>query len=169
MASILARTRVGLRAVVGVALVCLATLIAIEGLSSLILVGRAFVDRAGPLVAERRHTQYDPDLGWVNTPGVQIPDLYGPGRSLSINSQGFRGLHDTSERVAAGRLRILCSGDSFTLGYGVGDADTWCARLTALDSRLETVNMGQGGYGVDQAYLWYLRDRGVHDGRHNTL
>jgi hypothetical protein len=27
-----------------------------------------------------------------------------------------------------------------------------------MDARLETVNMGQGGYGVDQAYLWYARD-----------
>ena len=28
----------------------------------------------------------------------------------------------------------------------------------SLDPRLETLNMGQGGYGVDQAYLWYKRD-----------
>ena len=26
-----------------------------------------------------------------------------------------------------------------------------------LDPRLETVNLGQGGYGLDQAYLWYQR------------
>jgi hypothetical protein len=158
MASFLSRVGIRLRAAVGFALACLAVLIAIEGLSSLILVGRAYVDGAGPLLAERRHTQYDPDLGWVNTPGVHIPDLYGPGRSLSINAQGFRGLRDTPDQVAAGTFRIICSGDSFTLGYGVGDADTWCARLAAMDSRLETVNMGQGGYGVDQAYLWYARD-----------
>jgi hypothetical protein len=53
---------------------------------------------------------------------------------------------------------VVCSGDSFTLGYGVSDTDTWCHRLALLDSRLETVNMGQGGYGFDQAFLWYRRD-----------
>jgi hypothetical protein len=40
----------------------------------------------------------------------------------------------------------------------VGDGDTWCARLEQLDGRFETINMGQGGYGFDQAYLWYKRD-----------
>jgi hypothetical protein len=40
----------------------------------------------------------------------------------------------------------------------VGDLETWCHQLGSLDARLDTVNMGQGGYGVDQAYLWYKRD-----------
>ncbi len=35
---------------------------------------------------------------------------------------------------------------------------TWCQLLTTLDDRLQTINMGQGGYGIDQAYLWYERD-----------
>jgi lysophospholipase L1-like esterase len=58
----------------------------------------------------------------------------------------------------SGDPRILALGDSFTFGYGVDDDDAWCERLARLDPRLETVNMGLGGYGVDQAYLWYLRD-----------
>jgi len=53
---------------------------------------------------------------------------------------------------------VICSGDSFTLGYGVDDEHTWCAQLGARDARLEPVNLGQGGYGIDQAYLWYRRD-----------
>src|SRR5262245_5840601 len=32
-----------------------------------------------PQLAERRHTQYDAVLGWVNTPGDFVPDIYGPG------------------------------------------------------------------------------------------
>ena len=35
---------------------------------------------------------------------------------------------------------------------------TWCARLAQLEPRLETVNLGQGGYGLDQSYLWVRRD-----------
>ena len=61
-------------------------------------------------------------------------------------------------RATGGKARVVCSGDSFTLGYGVDNDHTWCELLSVLDPRLEAVNMGQGGYGVDQAYLWYKRD-----------
>jgi hypothetical protein len=40
----------------------------------------------------------------------------------------------------------------------VADDRTWCARLAAIDPGLATVNMGQSGYGMDQAYLWYKCD-----------
>jgi hypothetical protein len=84
--------------------------------------------------------------------------MYGPGIRLRINAQGFRNDRDFSVAVPPGRLRVICSGDSFTLGYGVDNEHAWCERLSVLNPRLETVNMGQGGYGVDQAYLWYKRD-----------
>lgn len=109
-------------------------------------------------MAELKHTEYDPLLGWINTPGFRAPDFYGPGLGLRTNSQRFRADRDFSAGVPPGKTRIICSGDSFTLGFGVGDGDAWCQRLAGLDARLETVNMGQGGYGVDQAYLWYKRD-----------
>lgn len=141
-------------------LACVVALGVIEGVARLI--GGAPSDAGSSVVAqplaERRHTRYDPELGWSNVPGTHIADLYGPGRDLTINSQGFRARKDYAAAPAEGRVRALCVGDSFTLGYGVGDADTWCARLERLEPRLETVNMGQGGYGVDQAYLWVRRD-----------
>jgi hypothetical protein len=137
---------------------CLVVLVVVEGASSLLLLAKALWADAPGAVAERRHTQYDPDLGWVHTPGLRLPDFYGPGRTLTINAQGFRGEQDVARRVPPGKLRIICSGDSFTLGYGVGDGETWCAQLAARDPRFESVNMGQGGYGIGQAYLWYARD-----------
>jgi lysophospholipase L1-like esterase len=105
-----------------------------------------------------KHTRYDPDLGWSHVPGFSAGDYWGAGRSLRINRQGFRGTQDVPPSPSPGRLRVVCSGDSFTLGYGVGDQETWCAQLERIDPRLETINMGQSGYGIDQAYLWYLRD-----------
>ncbi len=137
---------------------CLVVLALVEGASSLLLFAGSVHPLESDPLAERRHTQYDPMLGWVHTPGLQLPDFYGPGRSLTINAQGFRGRRAVAERVPDGRLRIVCSGDSFTLGYGVDDEQTWCARLEAREPRFESVNMGQGGYGIDQAYLWYRRD-----------
>lgn len=131
-------------------------LIVVEGLVSYVVVAR-FIMLTNNIV-ERRHTKYDPDLGWVNEPSINISDMYGPGIYLRTNSQGFRNNHDISPAVPAGKARIICSGDSFTLGYGVDNDHAWCNRLSLLDPRIETVNMGQGGYGVDQAYLWYKRD-----------
>lgn len=129
----------------------------IEGVSSVILVVSDLVSPS-QVVAERIHTRYDPEIGWINIPGLFIRDMYGPGISLRTSAQAFRNDVEFPREVAAGRVRAICSGDSFTFGYGVANADTWCQRLTTLDGRLEVVNMAQGGYGIDQAYLWYLRD-----------
>jgi hypothetical protein len=137
---------------------CLFVLVVIEGAASLLWLALSLPESLRPPLAERLHTRYDPELGWVNTPGTRIDDFYGPGADLTINSQGFRSRHEFSNQVPAGRMRVVCAGDSFTLGYGVGDRETWCAQLEALDPRIESLNMGQGGYGVDQAYLWYARD-----------
>jgi hypothetical protein len=130
--------------------------IIIEGLASYGLLVRDVMRTS--LIAERRHTKYDPDLGWVNEPNVYIPDMYGPGVYLRTNAQGFRSNQNINAAVPDGKARVICSGDSFTLGFGVDNDHTWCQLLSLLEPRLETVNMGQGGYGVDQAYLWYKRD-----------
>ncbi len=130
----------------------------IEGLASLLLFARSLAVEWRHPLAERSHDRYDPELGWVNRPSVSLPDLYGPGLSLHTNAQGFRGREDVAAAVPPGQHRAICSGDSFTLGFGVADDQTWCHLLRTLVPGLETVNMGQGGYGVDQAYLWYKRD-----------
>ena len=130
----------------------------LEGLCSFaIFVKDLFTTTSRPL-AERVHTRYDADLGWVNVPGTTVRDMYGPGLGLRINSLGFRGAEVTA-KTPPGKVRIVCSGDSFTLGYGVDDDHTWVKCLADQDARIETVNMGQGGYGVDQAFLWYRRER----------
>lgn len=138
-----------------VLVVCLTAML-LEGLASLILFYQA-VFQTRP-VAERLYTDYDEDLGWVSLPNVYVEDMYGAGVHLQTNSQAFRNDQDFTVEVPDDKVRAICSGDSFTLGYGVDNQHTWCHRLTVLDERLQTVNMGQGGYGVDQAYLWYKRD-----------
>ena len=140
------------------AILILLGLVLLEGISSWFLFLRDIARTSRAAVAERVHTRYDELLGWVNVENVSIDNLYGEGRSLRTNSQGFRADHDYGVSPPPGKLRIICSGDSFTLGYGVDNDDTWCHILTRLDERLETVNAGQGGYGIDQAYLWYKRD-----------
>ena len=108
--------------------------------------------------AERFHTKYDPEIGWVNIPNIYLPDVYGPGKSIRIDSQGFRSSADFAPTVPPNQTRIICSGDSFTLGYGVDNDHAWPQLLESQSRNIQTVNMGQAGYGADQAYLWFKRD-----------
>jgi hypothetical protein len=88
---------------------------------------------------------------------VRLPDLFGPGKDLSTDANGARGTRAVAGGVPPGKVRVVCIGDSFTQGYGVGDDEAWPHVLEQLDPLLEVVNLGQRGYGIDQAWLWYLR------------
>ncbi len=146
------------------AAITLVLFLALEGLSSLVfaLRGARSQSEVSPyyydLAPERRHAQYDEELGWVGIPNLHLPDLYGKDHYLRTDSRGFRTDHEVEDAVPQGKLRVVCSGDSFTFGQGVANDQTWCHLLSVLDKRLEAVNMGQRGYGVDQAFLWYMRD-----------
>lgn len=147
-------------AAAAVAAISLLGLVLVEGLASWLLALGGMV--VGDPLSERRHTRYDAELGWVHVPGLHLVDAYGPGTPLTIDARGFRGTSEVTDRVPDGVVRVVCLGDSFTMGYGVGDADTWPARLERQAPGLQAVNMGQGGYGPDQEYLWYRRDaRGI--------
>ena len=111
-----------------------------------------------PFLAERLHTEYDPLLGWINKPNISIDHMYGPNVYLKTNGQRFRNKDDFTIGVPKRKIRVICSGASFTLGYGVDNAHTWCDLLELIDPRIQSVNMGQGGYGIGQSYLWYKRD-----------
>ncbi len=130
-----------------------AVFLLIEGCSTTILVLHEWTRRSssGPV------RRYDPLLGWVTNPSLSLPDFWS-GSGLHTNAQGFRGQSDIARHIPSGRIRVLCSGDSFAFSEQVGDDEAWCQLLTRLDERLETVNFGQSGYGVDQAYLRYVRD-----------
>jgi hypothetical protein len=104
------------------------------------------------------YSEYDAGLGWIARKNVRLPDIFGKGVGVQTNGQRFRAASEIAPDVAPGRIRVICSGDSFTFGDGVDNRDTWCEQLSARDRRIEPVNLGQGGYGVDQAYLRFLRD-----------
>ena len=146
-------SRAGARAAT-LALAILAPLLAfalVEGCASSLIALRAALDLAeGPGI--RRH---DARLGWVSLPSLSVPEMWGPGADLHTNARGFRGRAEVDDAVPPGRVRVVCSGDSFAFGDGVGDEQTWCHQLSRLDPRIEAVNLGQSGYGVDQAYLRY--------------
>ena len=141
------------------ALIIAATVLLAEGLASIILLISGLRSPA-PALAERRHTRYDAEIGWVAIPNLRIPDMYGPGLSLRTDENGARAkcevafFRPLAERAYI-RRRIFCSGDSFTLGFGVGDGQAWPALLSR--GGRDTVNLGQGGYDLGQSYLWFRR------------
>ena len=128
----------------------------LEGLASLFVVARQMMPAPTPIVGQ--YTQFDPELGWVTIPNVYIENLFGKGAYFRSNAQGFRNTEVFSKEIPAGKFRIVCSGDSFTLGSGVSNDQTWCQQLRGMDQRIQTVNMGEVAYGIDQVYLSYLRD-----------
>lgn len=139
----------------------------IEGLAS---VGYAayglLLGRDTFMAQERLHTEYDATLGWVHRANVYVPDMYGKGIYFRSNSQRLRANRDYAREVPAGKARLICSGDSFALGHSVSNDQAWCTLLETMFPGIETVNMGQAAYGVDQAFLWYRRDGGAL--RHNV-
>jgi hypothetical protein len=125
------------------------TLIAIEGIASWLVI---IVDvEFNPTSTN----EYDAELGWTAKASTTIPDFYGSGRSVVTNAQGFRSEVEFTPQLPEGMQRIVCSGDSFAFGSGVGDGETWCDLLAAGDGRVESVNMGLPGYGIGQSMLRY--------------
>lgn len=128
----------------------------IEGLASLGVVGRELLTNTD--YAERVYTEYDADLGWISLPAVERPNAFAPGVGVRTNRQRFRADREVPAELPADRLRLVAAGDSFTFGYGVANPDVWVEILDQREPWLETVNLAQGGYGLDQAFLRYRRD-----------
>lgn len=145
--------------VIAVLILPLLLLLSLEGASSFVLLARGLHNpEPAHELGGRRLIRQDSLLGWVSTPGISVPNMYGPGAGLHVDARGFRIGRQGDSLVGGSPVRAVCSGDSFTFGAGVADDRTWCALLGRLMPGLATVNMGQSGYGVDQAYLWYKRD-----------
>lgn len=127
---------------------------------SLLVLEKAFNYQYDPIVAtlsekqkdrlknflERKkgeHTGQDPVLGWVNV--------------SETNSAGMRDSREYEAIPPRGIIRLSAFGDSFTFGSDVDLDDTWAKQLTVIDSSIEVLNYGSGAYGLDQAYLRYLK------------
>lgn len=89
------------------------------------------------------HTAQDAVLGWV-------PDS-------DTNSAGMRDDREYERVPPLGVIRIVAFGDSFTYGSDVALGDTWEKQLAVIDHSIEVLNYGVGAYGLDQAYLRYLK------------
>lgn len=104
-------------------------------------------------------TRYHPLLGWDKPPGSEHWLTRPEYRThLVLNSHGLRG-PERGHAKPAGVRRVLLLGDSFAEGYTVPEPETVRARLENLlgsaGARVEVINAGTHGYGLDQEYIYY--------------
>ena len=103
---------------------------------------------------EGDYVTHSPTLGWTLRPhGVSV-DGY------RANGQGLRGDREYAITPPADQLRIAAFGDSHVHCDEVGNPDTWEAALERLNTGLEVINFGVGGFGPDQAFLRF-QEQGI--------
>lgn len=103
------------------------------------------------LKGEEKYVTHSPVLGWTIKPD-------GSSDNYRANSQGIRADSNYTTYPDSAKLRIATFGDSFVHCDEVNNSETWQEHLNNIDSRLETINFGVGGYGTDQSFLRYLED-----------
>ncbi len=127
--------------------------------------------------------QFDPTLGWVLKPNSYgISKRTGDEIEYRINSKGLRD-DETSYKKPEGIFRIVLLGDSRTVGFGVPVEKHFSALLEGYFKKVEVINMGVSGFGVDQELLYlqtegfryepdlvvtYIAHYGDHRHMHNT-
>ena len=104
--------------------------------------------------------QFDEKLGWSLRPlSHGTSNRTGYEIEYRINSKGLRG-PEVSYANSEGRFRIIVLGDSRTFGFGVPIEKHFSTLLQGYFKDVEVINLGVGGFGVDQELL-YLRLEGV--------
>lgn len=94
--------------------------------------------------------QYDPLLGWANTPRMEgIFERKNFTTYVKINTDGMRYNHDIGEKKT---FRVAVLGDSFAWGFGV-EANQRFTEIIEKDRGIEMLNFAVPGYGPVQYYL----------------
>jgi hypothetical protein len=103
--------------------------------------------------------QLDERLGWSLKPlSYSVSNRTGYEIEYRINSKGLRD-EETAYEKPEGRFRIVLLGDSRTFGFGVSIEKHFSTLLEGYFKDVEVINMGVGGFGVDQEFL-SLRSEG---------
>jgi hypothetical protein len=90
-----------------------------------------------------------------------LRDGYGGAVRWANNSDGFRGDAEYTDRPLPGVLRIMSLGDSFTVGYRVGQRDSfsylleqWLRRKAHIPAEVLVAHTGGGGSPVSGLYYF---------------
>ncbi len=105
---------------------------------------------------------YDRELGWTLRPGYNSANI-------KINSQGVRSLHEYAIPPQDPTKRVLCMGDSFTLGVTVGDNESYPFYAEQKRPGTEWVNLGVSGTCLVQSYLRYRKEARAFGGKYVVI
>ncbi|MCB9906771.1 MAG: hypothetical protein H6830_03560 [Planctomycetes bacterium] len=105
--------------------------------------------------------QFDAQLGWSPRPGLEIQRKSSEfSVRFRINEYGMRDDADLKPAKPAGTTRVLCLGDSFTLGYSVARKDLFVDQLehwwNVEERDVQVINAGAEGYSTDQEVAWLM-------------
>ncbi len=95
---------------------------------------------------------YDKDLGWDRKSNTKGSELSNKKTFFKINKNGSRGINKFRKN------KISVFGDSFAFCRYVNDNETWQFHLSNK-YKFNVLNFGVGNYGLDQAFLKYLKKK----------
>lgn len=102
---------------------------------------------------------FDEHTGWGNKPGqtltTPIKDK-GPDVTFDFNEYGLRESGDVKPEKPANTKRVLCLGDSFTLGRYTAKENTFVSKLDEAWDGVQVVNVSAEGWSTDQQAAWLL-------------
>ncbi|HUU36340.1 MAG TPA: SGNH/GDSL hydrolase family protein [Vicinamibacterales bacterium] len=145
--SVSRRALFGLVALVGMAIV---GLLLLEGVLRVVS-----IDLPAPPIYPGDHVAVesentDPDLGWKLAPNRTVEQPFEDGAfTYHTNALGFRG---SAAAIAPGTRGVAFLGDSYTLGHGVADDETFPSLLASRLSLSPCCNFGVSGYSIGQ--MW---------------
>ncbi|MEO6709087.1 MAG: hypothetical protein ABIP42_05870, partial [Planctomycetota bacterium] len=107
--------------------------------------------------------QFDPLTGWAKKPGaVGKRKTSEFNVTYKVNALGLRDSDTTAYAKPAGTFRVVCLGDSFTLGYTVSEHDLFVEQLgrawNSEGRKVDLVNAGTEGWSTDQEVAWFLAE-----------
>jgi len=141
--------------------VTLASLLALEGLTRLVLDdGMLYELEMWKYAREVKIRDLRPDVGHRHRPNADAQLM---GVHVRTNAYGMRS-GDIAEKAAPGVARIAFVGDSIAMGWGVAEQETFAhqviAALQASGRKVDGYNLGVGNYNTTQE-LALFRDTGA--------
>lgn len=96
----------------------------------------------------------DERTGWSNRRNLRNEIRAGDGGrfAISTDAEGYRLTRGTDEPPPRDRRALIVSGDSFALGQGVNDSETF-AWILAHELSREVIDLGVFGHGTDQQLI----------------
>ncbi|MCD4784595.1 MAG: hypothetical protein K8T10_12310 [Candidatus Eremiobacteraeota bacterium] len=111
----------------------------------------------------KMHPFINPVKSWRLEPGLKnhpLDSTFGTITVASSNSEGLRN-EEVPAKKDPDEIRILCLGDSWTMGQSVKENETFVRQLEKMlheeypDKKIRVINAGMFGYSVLQAYYLF--------------